>query len=146
MFMVQKILRNGQRYGFVRFKIIMSIEDLLRRLQNIRVGSELLRVYLAYDRRGLKGGRGYGNTAWKSGRGYGNTSCEGGIKGTLGDTMMWCVGKQMMAKRNVVKAARIRSRTYAGCWNSAMRTSRRSCLPGAVDSNSRVGDSRSGVG
>ena len=32
MFMVRKKLRNGQRYGFVRFKNITSIEDLLRRL------------------------------------------------------------------------------------------------------------------
>ncbi|GJY76101.1 transposon TX1 [Tanacetum coccineum] len=60
MFMVQKRLRNGQRYGnFVRFKNIVSVENLLKRLRDIRVGSELLRVYLAYDRRGNEGERGY---------------------------------------------------------------------------------------
>ncbi|PWA81045.1 RNA-directed DNA polymerase, eukaryota, Reverse transcriptase zinc-binding domain protein [Artemisia annua] len=82
MFMVQKKLRNGQRYGFVRFKNITSVEDLLKRLRSIRVGGELveqpspslppmklllLRVYLAYDRRRMEGGRGYGDTSWKDG-------------------------------------------------------------------------------
>ncbi|PWA77940.1 hypothetical protein CTI12_AA219290 [Artemisia annua] len=59
MFMVQKRLRNGQRYSFVRFKNIVSVEFLLRRLRDIRIGSELLRVYLAYDRRGKEGDRNY---------------------------------------------------------------------------------------
>ncbi|GKF83321.1 hypothetical protein Tco_0244977, partial [Tanacetum coccineum] len=49
--MVQKRLRNGQRYGFVRFKYIKDVEDLLGRLRKIRVGGELLRVYIAFDRR-----------------------------------------------------------------------------------------------
>ncbi|GKG45585.1 hypothetical protein Tco_0498031, partial [Tanacetum coccineum] len=37
--------------------------------------------------------------------------------GTLEDTMMWCVGKPMMARREAVVAKRIRRRTCAGCWN-----------------------------
>ncbi|GKE30068.1 transposon TX1 [Tanacetum coccineum] len=59
MFMVQKRLRNRQRYGFVRFYNIVSVEILLKRLRDIRVGSELLRVYLAYNRMGNEGDRGY---------------------------------------------------------------------------------------
>ncbi|GJR09593.1 transposon TX1, partial [Tanacetum coccineum] len=54
MFMVQKRLRNGQRYGFVGFKNIIDVEDLLRKLWNIKIGNENLRVYLAYDRRTKK--------------------------------------------------------------------------------------------
>ncbi|GJT07816.1 transposon TX1 [Tanacetum coccineum] len=51
MFMVQKRLRNGQRYGFVRFKFVVDAEELLKRLRKIKVGDEYLRVFIAYDRR-----------------------------------------------------------------------------------------------
>ncbi|GJZ53697.1 transposon TX1 [Tanacetum coccineum] len=44
MFMVQKRLRNGQRYGFVRFKFVTDVENLLMRLRKIRVGEECMRV------------------------------------------------------------------------------------------------------
>ncbi|GJX71957.1 transposon TX1 [Tanacetum coccineum] len=43
MFKVQKRLRNGHRYGFVRFKNINDVDDLYKRLCNIRIGRELLK-------------------------------------------------------------------------------------------------------
>ncbi|PWA61144.1 zinc finger, BED-type [Artemisia annua] len=52
MFMAQRRLRNGMRYGFVRFKFVNDAENLLRQLQNIKIGNELLRVYVAFDRKG----------------------------------------------------------------------------------------------
>ncbi|PWA95552.1 hypothetical protein CTI12_AA006400 [Artemisia annua] len=51
MFMAQKRLRNGKRYGFVRFKFVRDVEGLLGQLQKIKIGEEWLRVYVAYDRR-----------------------------------------------------------------------------------------------
>ncbi|PWA92190.1 hypothetical protein CTI12_AA082190 [Artemisia annua] len=51
MFMVQKRLRNGHKYGFVRFKNIEDMELLHQRLRRIQIGNEYLRVYVAYDRR-----------------------------------------------------------------------------------------------
>ncbi|PWA60660.1 hypothetical protein CTI12_AA379910 [Artemisia annua] len=51
MFMVKKRLWNGQRYGFVRFKNIVNMELLVSSLRGIRIGTEYLRVYKAYDRR-----------------------------------------------------------------------------------------------
>ncbi|PWA51497.1 Serine carboxypeptidase-like 34 [Artemisia annua] len=54
MFMVQRRLRNGKRYGFVRFKFVNDVEFLLNQLQKIVIGEEILRVYVAYDR-GHKG-------------------------------------------------------------------------------------------
>ncbi|GJR35579.1 transposon TX1 [Tanacetum coccineum] len=56
MFMAQKRLRNGQRYGFVCFKNIKDVEDLYKRLCNIRIGRELLKVFFAHDRRRDDGG------------------------------------------------------------------------------------------
>ncbi|PWA76953.1 hypothetical protein CTI12_AA229170 [Artemisia annua] len=50
MFMVQRRLRNGQRYGFVRFRFVRDVEGLLRQLQKIKIGEEWLRVYVAHDR------------------------------------------------------------------------------------------------
>nr|GEX15396.1 transposon TX1 [Tanacetum cinerariifolium] len=49
--MAQKQLRNGKRYGFVRFKFIRDVERLLVQLQKIKIEDEWLRVYVAYDRR-----------------------------------------------------------------------------------------------
>ncbi|GKF54526.1 transposon TX1, partial [Tanacetum coccineum] len=51
MFMAQRRLRNGMRYGFVRYKAVSDVEGLLRQLQKIKIGDEVLRVYVAYDRR-----------------------------------------------------------------------------------------------
>ncbi|PWA87808.1 hypothetical protein CTI12_AA126710 [Artemisia annua] len=51
MFIVQKRLRNGQRYGFVRFKHVVDVEGLLMKLRQIRLGEDTLRVFVAFDRR-----------------------------------------------------------------------------------------------
>ncbi|PWA75311.1 Transposon TX1 [Artemisia annua] len=51
MFMVRKRLRNGQRYGFVRFKFVVDTEELLKSLRKIKIRDEYLRVFVAYDRR-----------------------------------------------------------------------------------------------
>ncbi|GJV96590.1 hypothetical protein Tco_1548167 [Tanacetum coccineum] len=51
MFMVQRRLRNGQRFGFVRFKLVRDVDGLLRKLQNIRIEDECLKVFVVYDRR-----------------------------------------------------------------------------------------------
>ncbi|PWA53070.1 hypothetical protein CTI12_AA448820 [Artemisia annua] len=56
MFMVRKRLRNGQRYGFVRFKHVNDVEELLRRLRNIRIGVEYIKVFVAFNRRNLDDG------------------------------------------------------------------------------------------
>ena len=53
MFMAQRRLRNGMRYGFVRFKFVSDTEILLRQLQKIKIGDVLLRVYVAFDRKGF---------------------------------------------------------------------------------------------
>ncbi|GKE25508.1 transposon TX1 [Tanacetum coccineum] len=50
MFMVQRMLRNGKRYGFVRYKHVNNVEFLLKQLQKIVIGEERLRVYVAFDR------------------------------------------------------------------------------------------------
>nr|GEW10654.1 hypothetical protein [Tanacetum cinerariifolium] len=41
MFMVQKRLRNGHKYGFVRFKNIKDMEFLHRRLRSIQIGTNI---------------------------------------------------------------------------------------------------------
>ncbi|GJV12668.1 reverse transcriptase domain, reverse transcriptase zinc-binding domain protein [Tanacetum coccineum] len=51
MFMAQRRLRNGQRYGFVRYKSVRDVEGLLGQLQKIKIWESWLRVYVAYDRR-----------------------------------------------------------------------------------------------
>ncbi|GJX35119.1 transposon TX1 [Tanacetum coccineum] len=51
MFMVQRRLRNGKIYGFVRYKFVRDVEGLLGQLQGIQFGEEWLRVFVAYDRR-----------------------------------------------------------------------------------------------
>ncbi|PWA46463.1 hypothetical protein CTI12_AA508680 [Artemisia annua] len=57
MFMVQRRLRNGKRYGFVRYKSVKDVEGLLSQLQKIKLGDEYLRVYVAYDRNHNDNGR-----------------------------------------------------------------------------------------
>ncbi|GJT46652.1 transposon TX1 [Tanacetum coccineum] len=44
MFMAQRRLRNGMRYGFVRYKAVNDVENLLRQLQQIKIGVKWLRV------------------------------------------------------------------------------------------------------
>ncbi|GKD88108.1 transposon TX1 [Tanacetum coccineum] len=51
MYMVQKRLRNGQRYGFVRFKLVEDVGLLIRRVREIKIGELTLKVFLAYDRK-----------------------------------------------------------------------------------------------
>ncbi|GJZ28540.1 transposon TX1 [Tanacetum coccineum] len=51
MFMVQRRLRSGKKYGFVRYKFVRNVEGLLGQLQRIRFGEEYLTVFVAYDRR-----------------------------------------------------------------------------------------------
>ncbi|GJY16700.1 hypothetical protein Tco_0387122 [Tanacetum coccineum] len=54
-----KRLRNGQKYGFVRFKYVRDVEGLLDQLWKIKIGEEWLRIYVAFDRRSYdKGGMG----------------------------------------------------------------------------------------
>lgn len=52
VFMVRKRLRNGQKYGFVRFKNIDDVEKLYQSLCNTQIGKERLRIYKAFERRG----------------------------------------------------------------------------------------------
>ncbi|GJU52735.1 RNA-directed DNA polymerase, eukaryota [Tanacetum coccineum] len=54
MFMVQKWLRNGQQYGFVRFKLVANANTLLKRLHEIKFGDEYLMVFIAFDRRNTR--------------------------------------------------------------------------------------------
>ncbi|GKE20692.1 hypothetical protein Tco_1432204 [Tanacetum coccineum] len=61
MFMAQRRLRNGMRYGFVWYKGISDGEGLLSQLQKIKIGEKLLRVYVAYDRNR----NGNGNIGWR---------------------------------------------------------------------------------
>ncbi|GKB88745.1 transposon TX1 [Tanacetum coccineum] len=61
MFMVQKRLRSGQRYGFVRFKLVLDVNVLLKNLRNIRFGEEHLKVFIAFDRRSTDGRSKVGN-------------------------------------------------------------------------------------
>ncbi|GKD51539.1 putative RNA-directed DNA polymerase, eukaryota, reverse transcriptase zinc-binding domain protein [Tanacetum coccineum] len=51
MFMAKRRIRNGQRYGFIRYKFVRDVEILLRQLQRIKIGADWLRVFVAYDRR-----------------------------------------------------------------------------------------------
>nr|GEX09483.1 transposon TX1 [Tanacetum cinerariifolium]GEZ83370.1 transposon TX1 [Tanacetum cinerariifolium] len=51
MFMVKRRLRNGKRYGFVRFKHVNDAEYLLGQLKRIKLGEECLKVFVAYDGR-----------------------------------------------------------------------------------------------
>ncbi|PWA52951.1 hypothetical protein CTI12_AA449830 [Artemisia annua] len=51
MFMAQRRLRNGQRYGFVRFKFVSDVDGLLEQLQKIRIGDVYLRVFVVHDRK-----------------------------------------------------------------------------------------------
>ncbi|GKA92234.1 transposon TX1 [Tanacetum coccineum] len=53
MYMVQKRLRNWERYGFVRFILVTNVEELLKRLREIKFGEENLKVFIAYDRKNL---------------------------------------------------------------------------------------------
>nr|GEU62880.1 hypothetical protein [Tanacetum cinerariifolium] len=50
MFMVQRRLRNGKRYVFVRYKHVNDVEFLLKQLKKIVIREERLRVYVAFDR------------------------------------------------------------------------------------------------
>ncbi|GJR77141.1 transposon TX1 [Tanacetum coccineum] len=50
-YMVQKRLRNGQRYGFVRLKLVEDVGLLIRRVREIKIGELTLKVFLAYDRK-----------------------------------------------------------------------------------------------
>ncbi|GJZ95334.1 transposon TX1 [Tanacetum coccineum] len=62
MFMVQKRLRNGQKYGFVRLKNIRDTDGFLDQLRKIKLGEEWMKVYVAYDRRGVgRNGKGAGD-------------------------------------------------------------------------------------
>ncbi|GKG41511.1 hypothetical protein Tco_0473262, partial [Tanacetum coccineum] len=62
MSMVQKRLRNGQKYGFVRFKNVRDTDGLLDQLWKIKLGEEWMKVYVAYDRRGVgRNGKGAGD-------------------------------------------------------------------------------------
>ncbi|GJR76960.1 putative RNA-directed DNA polymerase [Tanacetum coccineum] len=61
MFMVQKRLRSGQRYGFVHFKLVLDVNVLLKNLRNIRFGEEHLKVFIAFDRRSTNGRSKVGN-------------------------------------------------------------------------------------
>ncbi|GJT03483.1 hypothetical protein Tco_0824652 [Tanacetum coccineum] len=67
MFMVQRRLRNGKRYGFVRYKFVRDVDGLLKQLQRIRFGEEWLRVFVAYNRRRYNDG-----VAGAEGGGHGN--------------------------------------------------------------------------
>ncbi|GJV67778.1 transposon TX1 [Tanacetum coccineum] len=55
MYMVQRRLRNGQRYGFVRFKLVDDVNVLLRRLREIKIGEVFLKVFIAFNRRSSGG-------------------------------------------------------------------------------------------
>ncbi|PWA66458.1 hypothetical protein CTI12_AA324400 [Artemisia annua] len=57
MFMGQRRLRNGKRYGFIRYKSVKDVEGLLSQLQKIKLGNEYLRVHVAYDRNHNDNGR-----------------------------------------------------------------------------------------
>ncbi|GJX58736.1 transposon TX1 [Tanacetum coccineum] len=89
MYMVKKRLRNGQRYGFVRFKNNVNMESLVKALSGIRMGIEYIRVYRAYDRRGYENNRGRegqkgkdankeGRNGWEAGYGSERDDHEGG--------------------------------------------------------------------
>ncbi|GJS77141.1 hypothetical protein Tco_0727022 [Tanacetum coccineum] len=75
MYMAQKRLRNRERYGFVRYKLVADVEALLKRLREIKFGDMWLKNFIAFDRknshnRGIEGNRGprYGLRAeneWK---------------------------------------------------------------------------------
>ncbi|GJS09127.1 zinc finger, CCHC-type containing protein [Tanacetum coccineum] len=84
MYMVQKRLRNGERYGFVRFKLVTNVEGLLKRLREIKFGEENLKVFVAYDRKnlGVRGdevNRSVGNEMRK-GNGWKDNGWNGGTR------------------------------------------------------------------
>ncbi|GJZ84479.1 transposon TX1, partial [Tanacetum coccineum] len=84
MYMVQKRLRNGERYGFVRFKLVTNVEELLKRLREIKFGEENLKVFVAYDRKnlGVRGDevkRNVGNEMRKE-SGWKNNGWNGGTR------------------------------------------------------------------
>ncbi|GKD26081.1 transposon TX1 [Tanacetum coccineum] len=56
IFMVQKRLKNGQQYGFVRFNNVMDIETLHKTLEAIWIQHHKLRVFKAFDRMERGGG------------------------------------------------------------------------------------------
>ncbi|GJV40051.1 putative RNA-directed DNA polymerase [Tanacetum coccineum] len=51
--MILEDQKNGKRYGFVRFKFVTNVEELLKRLKEIKFGEENLKVFIAYDRKNL---------------------------------------------------------------------------------------------
>ncbi|GJX15428.1 putative RNA-directed DNA polymerase, eukaryota, reverse transcriptase zinc-binding domain protein [Tanacetum coccineum] len=53
MFMVNKRLRNGKRYGFVRFKNVVENEMLYKALETIWIDKYKLRVFKAEDRKDM---------------------------------------------------------------------------------------------
>nr|GEU46422.1 transposon TX1 [Tanacetum cinerariifolium] len=61
MYMVQKRLRNRERYGFVRFKLVTNVDELLKRLGEIKFGEENLTVFIAYDKKNLGAREAEGN-------------------------------------------------------------------------------------
>lgn len=67
IFMVRKKLRNRQRYRYMRFKNIVDLEKMTKSLENIRIGSEMLLVHKAHDRRPVSGC--YRNHGHNGGRG-----------------------------------------------------------------------------
>ncbi|GKB42050.1 transposon TX1 [Tanacetum coccineum] len=84
MFMVQRRLHNGQRYGFVRFKFVRDVERLLGQLQKIKIADEWLKVFVAYDRR--RNGNMGASTGYKSYANWGNTSFSRGMDRNEGYT------------------------------------------------------------
>ncbi|GJY51605.1 transposon TX1 [Tanacetum coccineum] len=84
MYMVQKRLRNGEKYGFVRFKLMADVEVLLKRLREIKFGEEYLKVFIAYDRKNpcdkqAEGNVNVGNTKRKE-NGWKNSGWNGGTR------------------------------------------------------------------
>ncbi|GKC68654.1 transposon TX1, partial [Tanacetum coccineum] len=51
IYMVGKKLKNGQKFGFVRFKNIADIDFLYKRLCSISFGSQNLKVFDAHERK-----------------------------------------------------------------------------------------------
>ncbi|GKA29750.1 transposon TX1 [Tanacetum coccineum] len=81
-------LRNGKRYGFVRFKLVSDVDALKGQLQKIKIGEEWLRVYVAFDRRnnryeglracdeGIAGKDRNGDMNWKKGKEVNMSTCD----------------------------------------------------------------------
>ncbi|PWA43798.1 Transposon TX1 [Artemisia annua] len=77
MYMAQKRLRKGERYGFVRFKLVTDVEALLKKLGEITIGGERLKVFIAFDRKipgvtDMGGNRNVGDRKLGENRNYGN--------------------------------------------------------------------------